>query len=199
MPSPAYEHIGFLKEMGLDYGWGPTAFMEWLLEHVHIYAGTPWWASIVISMLLVRAATLKLYFNAADSSARSQLITEYTAPLMKKYKNALASGNKVEAQSVSQEMRTLRSNAGVSYLKQLAPFVQVFIGFGTFRLMRGMAYLPVPGLDTGGLMWFEDLTLSDPLFLLPIGTAAAYYITFKVFGVTFLDQFFWCTDSISCV
>ena len=185
---PVYEHIGFLKEMGLDYGWGTTAFMEWLLEHVHIYAGTPWWLSITISMLIIRAGLLKLYFDAADSNARSQLIAEHMAPLMKQYQGALGAGNRIEAQRIGAEMKRLRRNAGVNLIKQFAPFVQVPIGFGTFRLMRGMAYLPAPGLDTGGLLWFSDLTLSDPLFILPVATAAVYATTFKVFAAASVSR-----------
>jgi YidC/Oxa1 family membrane protein insertase len=188
---PVHEHIGFLKEMGLDFGWGTTAFVEWLLEHVHIYIGTPWWLSITLSMLIIRVSLLKLYFNAADAAARSQVIAPHMDPLFKQYQTALAQGNRAEAQKVGGDMKTLRRNAGISYLKQFAPFVQVPIGFGTFRLMRGMAYLPVPGLDTGGVLWFPDLTVPDPLFILPIATSAAYYFTFKVFAAAPMRRKIW--------
>ena len=139
-------------------------------------------------MLIIRAGLLKLYFDAADSNARSQLIAEHMAPLMKQYQGALGAGNRIEAQRIGAEMKRLRRNAGVNMIKQFAPFVQVPIGFGTFRLMRGMAYLPVPGLDTGGLLWFSDLTLSDPLFILPVATAAVYATTFKVFAAAFVSR-----------
>lgn len=180
LPVPNYEHLGFLKEMGLDYGWGPTALIETLLEHVHIYAGTPWWASIGLSVIIVRICLLKLYFDAADMSARNQLIAQHQAPITERLKAAQATRNAAGMQKALKEIKDLRASAGVKYYKMFLPFIQVPLGYGTFRLMRGMAYMPVPGLETGGVLWMNDLTLSDPYFLLPVMTAASYYLSFKV-------------------
>ena len=166
--------------MGLDYGWGFTASIEWLLEHVHIYAGTPWWASIGLTLIVIRASLLKIYFGAADAAARNQLIAQYNEPIMERLKVAQRDGNMMAINKAHVEMQDLRASAGVKLWKIFLPFIQVPIGFGTFRLVRGMAHLPVPGLDTGGLLWMKDLTLSDPYFLLPIMTGASYYFTFKV-------------------
>ena len=180
IPPPVFEHLGFLKEMGLDYGWGPTAFVETLLEHVYIYLGTPWWASIGISMLIIRAALFKFYIDAADSSARRQLIKPLEVPITAKFKAAQANGDKEAMRKAWSERSALQKSAGIIWWKTFVPFVQVPIGFGTFRLMRGMATLPVPGFDTGGLLWMTDLTLPDPYLIVPIATAAGYYYTFKV-------------------
>ena len=166
--------------MGLDFGWGTTAMMEFIVEHVHIYAGTPWWASIGISLLLVRGALLKLYIDAADASARMALIQDYNKPLVDKVKEAQMKGDMAASTKAAEEMRVLRAKAGVKFWKMLTPFIAVPIGFGTFRLVRGMSHLPVPGLETGGLLWMQDLTVSDPYFILPVMTAGAYYYTFKV-------------------
>lgn len=183
IPPPVYEHLGFLKEMGLDYGWGPTAFVETLLEHVHIYLGTPWWASIGISMLIIRAALLKFYIDATDCSARRQTIRPLEEPITERINAARAEHDQKAMQKAWSERRALQKSAGIIWWKSLVPFLQLPIGFGTFRLMRGMASLPVPGFDTGGLLWISDLTQSDPYFILPLATAAAYYFTFKVLSV----------------
>lgn len=186
--SPVREHLGFLKEMGLDYGWGPTAFMETLIEHVHIYAGTPWWASIAISMVIIRGILLKFYFDAADTSARNQLISEHTTPMMDRYKAAAVAQDRVAMQQASAEMKEMRRAAGIKMWKLYVPMLQIPLGFGTFRLMRGMAHLPVPGFDSGGFLWIQDLTLSDPTFILPALTSACYYYTFKVKAVTYTGR-----------
>lgn len=170
--------------MGLDYGWGPTAFVETLLEHVHIYLGTPWWASIGISMLLIRAVLMKFYIDAADSSARRQAIRPLEEPITARIKAAQASQDQHALRVAWLDRRALNKSAGIVMWKSFVPFLQLPIGFGTFRLMRGMATLPVPGLDTGGLLWVTDLTQSDPYYFLPVATAAAYYFTFKVLSIT---------------
>ena len=180
IPPPVYDHLGFLKEMGLDYGWGPTAFVETLLEHVHIYLGTPWWASIGISILIIRAALFKFYIDAADSSARRQVIKPLEAPIMARYHAAKAKGDQMGLRQAWIERRTLYRSAGIRWWSSLVPFVQLPLGFGMFRLMRGMSTLPVPGLDTGGLLWISDLTVPDPYIFLPVASAWAYYYAFKV-------------------
>lgn len=43
-----------------------------------------------------------------------------------------------------------------------------------------MAHLPVESLATGGLLWFKDLTVPDPIFLLPVVTMATLSITVEV-------------------
>lgn len=180
MPAPVYEHMGFLKELGLDYGWGTTAMVETVLEFVHINAGTPWWASIGLSMILVRLLLLKAFFGAADTAARNQLIAEYNEPIMARLKVAHRNRDQAGMQKAYKDMKDLRASAGVKYWKLGLPMIQIPIGFGAFRLMRGISYLPVPGLNTGGPLWMPDLTLSDPFFILPLATAVSYYYTFKV-------------------
>ena len=180
VPPPVHEHIGFLKELGLDYGWGPTAMVEWLLEHVHVYTGTPWWATIGLSLLILRAALLKLYIDAADAAARNQVIKPHVDPLMERYKAAAGTRDVAGMRKITTEIRSLRKSAGIKYWKISMPLIQIPLGYGAFRLMRGMANLPVPGLETGGLLWMQDLTLSDPYFILPLATGALYFFSFKV-------------------
>ncbi|KAL1858941.1 hypothetical protein VTK73DRAFT_7737 [Phialemonium thermophilum] len=48
------------------------------------------------------------------------------------------------------------------------------------RLFRGMAALPVPSLETGGALWFPDLTVPDPLFILPVASSVLLYLVMKM-------------------
>ena len=43
-----------------------------------------------------------------------------------------------------------------------------------------MANLPVESMKTGGLMWFPDLTIADPYFMLPILCSASMLLTIEV-------------------
>ena len=180
------EYIGFLKDMGLDYGWGPTAFVQTLLEHIHIYTGTPWWASIALSVLAIRAGIFKIYINAQDTSARVAAIKPLTAGVDKRYKDAVKKMDQQEMREVALERKAIYGKAGIKPMRMLLPIAfQVPLGFGTFRLLRGMSTLPVPGFETGGLLWFSDLTIPDPFFILPILTGASFYITFRVRKILF--------------
>lgn len=48
-----------------------------------------------------------------------------------------------------------------------------------------MANLPIESMKTGGLLWFPDLTLCDPYFLLPILSSALMLLTIEVGQVMF--------------
>ncbi|KAI9676374.1 MAG: Mitochondrial inner membrane protein oxa1 [Caeruleum heppii] len=178
------EHIGYLKELGLDYGWGPTAFVEVILEHIHVYTGSPWWLSITLTAVALRLALLKPYIGAADASARMMSIRPLTEPLTAAMRERQAAGDRAGVQQARLKLKQLYRDADVKMYKAFVPLLQVFLGFGSFRLMRGMADLPVPGLEHGGVLWFPDLTVPDPLLLLPIITGALFHVTARLGGDT---------------
>lgn len=54
----------------------------------------------------------------------------------------------------------------------------VFVSF--FIALRKMAYLPVPSLQTGGALWFTDLTLADPYYILPLAVTGTMFAILEV-------------------
>ncbi|KAJ5050804.1 uncharacterized protein L3040_002673 [Drepanopeziza brunnea f. sp. 'multigermtubi'] len=176
------ESIGYLNTLGLDYGFGPTTMMQFLLEHVHVYAGTPWWVSISITGFLVRAALFKIMINSADNAARLQHTAPITKPLTVKMAEASRAGDKHLMMQIRSEIRMINRRAGIKMYRSLLPMLQVFAGYGTFVLMRAMSKLPVPGLETGGVLWFQNLTLPDPLFLLPIAGSVVLHWSLRKGG-----------------
>lgn len=130
----------------------------------------------------MRLVLLKTYINASDVSARVATINPNVAPIKARLKEAKAARDTDQMRVITAELRDLYSVAGIKMWKIFVPMLQVPLGFGTFRLMRGMADLPVPGLDEAGLFWLTDLTLPDPYFILPIFTGLAFHVTFSVSG-----------------
>ena len=51
--------------------------------------------------------------------------------------------------------------------------MSMFIG------LRGMAYMPVESLETGGFLWITDLTMSDPYCILPMVTGCTTFLQLK--------------------
>lgn len=175
------ESLGFLKQLGLDFGWGPTAIMQTVLESVYLTTGVPWWGSIILTALLLRVVSFPLVVRAADTSARMATITPLMAPIKKKMEDAKVTRDVEALQRATAEIRQLYKMGDIKILTMALPMIlQAPLGFGSFRLLRNMALLPVPGLDEGGLLWISDLTLSDPYFILPIAMGLGLHWTFKV-------------------
>lgn len=64
--------------------------------------------------------------------------------------------------------------ASINYCFQIPIFLSVFTG------LREMTGLPVESMKTGGILWFPDLTIPDPIYALPLLTAATLFATIEV-------------------
>ncbi|KAK5656782.1 hypothetical protein OQA88_4330 [Cercophora sp. LCS_1] len=168
--------IGMLKALGLDFGWGPTAFIETVFEHIHVYSGMPMWASIIALCVVIRASIFKPSLTAAGQAQKMQelKVNPRYAAALETMKQSFQGGDKVAGMAARSEIAAMNKAAGYSLLKTLWPMVNIPLGFGAFRLFRAMAALPVPGMETGGFLWFTDLTVSDPFFILPIASALLF-------------------------
>ncbi|KAM3069079.1 hypothetical protein ACMFMG_004260 [Clarireedia jacksonii] len=173
------EHVGYLKELGLDYGFGPTSVIEWTLEHIHVLCGTPWWASIGLAALAWRVVLAKPNLDAAENAARMGAIKHITAPIQARMFEANRHGDTAEMMTQRQELSRIYGRAGISMWKSFIPAIQIPIGYGTWKLLRAMSQLPVPGLLDGGILWFYNLTVPDPFFILPIITSGILHMVLK--------------------
>ncbi|KAI8625592.1 hypothetical protein F5Y19DRAFT_264145 [Xylariaceae sp. FL1651] len=164
------ERIGFLKELGLNFGWGPTACCEWLLEHIHVYSGMPWWGSIAAMAILFRAVMFYPTLSGAKHQAKLQRLHSNPAWLKAKadFDEAAWRTKDQAAMLVARsEMNRLMKQSGTSFWRPFVSFALFPFTYGMFRLVRNMAAIPVPSMETGGLAWFTDLTIHDPFFILP--------------------------------
>ncbi|POS77124.1 oxidase assembly protein 1 [Diaporthe helianthi] len=167
------ETIGYLHNLGLDYGWGPTAFSQWFVEHLHIWGGLPWWASIVGFAVLVRLVLAKPALVAQQESIKMNKLRKdpVFSSLQEKFMHAMAGAQNLTHAEMSQlrmQMNLVRERHGIKTWKTFIPMLQAPIAFGMFRLCTGMTSLPVPGLETAGTLWFTDLTVADPYMILPL-------------------------------
>jgi YidC/Oxa1 family membrane protein insertase len=159
--------------------------IEWTLEHIHIMGGVPWWGAIAATAILVRAVTFPLYLKSADQSARQAALTPITKPITERMQAAQKAGDQTGVMQAWTELGAIRKRAGLKYSAQFGPMLaQAVLGFCSFKLMRGMANLPVPGLKEGGFGWITDLTVSDGYLLLPAIMAGAMHTMFRYGGET---------------
>jgi len=182
-PTHTEPYIGFLHDAGLSFGWGPTSVCQWLLEHVHVYTGTPWWASILIAAVTIRVVTIPFTIRASDQTARLQAIAPVLRDLQKDKPPPsadMATQQKFAMQQWAQ-MSKVKEAAGVGFGGTLLNAgVQGILGFGMFRLMSGLAQTPGIGLTSEGLWWFKDLTVADPYYVLPAVMGASMFGMFYV-------------------
>lgn len=157
--------------------------MQWLTEHVYVYSGLPWWATLAAVAAIVRISIFKPSLNSSQESQKMQDLNKdprYAAIMAKVKEASWDTSKQNDLMKYRAEMANMTKAAGINYFKVFIPFVQVPIGFGMFRLIRGMAALPVESMETGGTLWFPDLTVADPYFALPIASACLFVASMRV-------------------
>jgi YidC/Oxa1 family membrane protein insertase len=95
-------------------------------------------------------------------------------------KDSFGSKNPYPAMEARAKMSAMNKAKGYSIWKQVFPLIQIPIGYGMFRILRDMAAIPVPSMETGGFWWITDLTVSDPFFVLPIASGILFIQALRV-------------------
>lgn len=181
-PAAVVDKIGKLKELGLDYGWGVTSFYEWIIEHIYVYGEFGWGSSIILSALAIRVAGFFLFqTRASDNMAKISAVQPLTADIYENMKTAMREGDDLKHQYYRSQQSQIYKRIGANPIAGISPLlIQAVFGFGAFRCLRGMTELPVPGFEAGGYLWFENLAVSDPYFILPVTTGLVMHLLMKV-------------------
>ena len=174
--------IGYLKDMGIDFGWGPTSTVQFMFEHIHVYADAPPFAvSFVLTALAGRLLLFPINAMASDQMARQRALAPVTDQFRDKLAIAKQNGDKAAVQGVTMQHREVWRSGGVKFWRQIpGPILQGLLGFGALRMTRGMCGVPVPGLQSGGFLWFKDLTIPDPYFVLPVAICLNMFLAVRV-------------------
>lgn len=176
------ERIGYLKDVcGLDYGWGPTATLEWVLEHLHLTAGLSWTLAIPALALLSRLCVFKFVRDAADMGARLREAKPLMDPLREKMLQAARAKDNALVMQHRLHLQAVQREYGIKMSKAFLPIlIQIPLQFGGFRLLRGMSALPVPAFEHENWLWTFDLTQGDPYYMLPLMTSTLLYFNLKI-------------------
>lgn len=171
--------IGYLKELGLDYGWGPSSMMETLFETLHIHGGLPWYGAAIAAAIIIRTLLLKPMFDASHMTAKAKAIKPLLDPYKQRMTKCARENDTAGAMKAKQQIQVINQQYGVKMWKTAIPMLQIPFGFACFRVLRGMAELPVPGLENESFWWLNS-TMSDPYLILPMITSIALYFSIKV-------------------
>lgn len=163
------EGLGYLSSLGLDYGWGFTSTMQWVLEHVHFYTGMGWAGAIMTTAVLIRVAMFYPQVQSTKFTMDMKRMQEDPRhkEVMANIQKAIRSQDRVAQQQAQLLNNILRREYDVPFSKMIWSFVPIPFSIGFFRILNGMTSIPVPSLETSGYLWFTDLTVADPYMILP--------------------------------
>ena len=137
--------------------------------------GAPWWLSIVVLTVIVRSLLFPLTVRQVKSMRAMQDLRPQMEKIRAKYKD-----NKQKQQ---EEIMKLYQESGVNPFGSCLPLlVQMPIFITMFYVIKDFGSTH-PDFTSGGFLWFQDLSVQDPYYVLPILSAvtmlAASEITSK--------------------
>ncbi|KAF5273264.1 hypothetical protein FQR65_LT04686 [Abscondita terminalis] len=169
-----------LSSLGLA-AWTPVGLIQSCLEFFHVSFGLPWWGSIALGTVIVRLLMFPLVIIAQRNGAKMNNYMPQLQAIQLKMTEARQTGNQLDAARYSQEMVIFLKEKNLNPLKNMiVPLAQMPLFISFFIGLRKMANLPVESLRDGGMLWFNDLTVPDEYFILPIITSATLWITIEV-------------------
>uniref|UniRef100_A0A8C2Z1Z6 OXA1L mitochondrial inner membrane protein n=1 Tax=Cyclopterus lumpus TaxID=8103 RepID=A0A8C2Z1Z6_CYCLU len=177
-----------LTELGLA-AHTPVGLVQHLLEFMHVDLGLPWWGAIVVGTVLARMAVFPVIVKGQREAAKLNNVMPEMTKLTARMNEAKQSGNKFDFAKAYSELNLFQKKHDVNPLRGfLIPVVQapVFISF--FIALRKMSYLPVPSMQTGGLLWFTDLTAADPFYILPVVVTGTMFFILELGAESGVDN-----------
>ncbi|XP_068404033.1 mitochondrial inner membrane protein OXA1L [Eschrichtius robustus] len=162
-------------ELGLG-SYTPVGLIQNLLEFMHVNLGLPWWGAIAACTVLARFLVFPLIVKGQREAANIHNHLPEIQKFSARIREAKLTGNHTEFYRASSEMTFYQKKHDIKLFRPLIlPLTQAPIFISFFIALREMANLPVPSLQTGGLWWFQDLTLSDPTYILPLVVTATMW------------------------
>ncbi|KAK6291977.1 hypothetical protein J4Q44_G00377620 [Coregonus suidteri] len=177
-----------LSELGLGSA-TPVGLVQNLLEFMHVDMGMPWWGAIVVGTVLARIMVFPVIVKGQREAAKLNNVIPEMTKLTNKMNEAKQSGNKFDFAKAYSDLTMFQKKHDVNPLRGfLVPLVQtpVFISF--FIALRKMSYLPVPSMQTGGCLWFFDLTAADPFYILPIAVTGTMFAILELGAESGVDN-----------
>ncbi|EKM52397.1 uncharacterized protein PHACADRAFT_260745 [Phanerochaete carnosa HHB-10118-sp] len=158
---------GDLAAMGLA-SWSPAGLCQWFLEVSQVASGLPWFWTIVGATVVSRLIVFPFAVKSIRNAARMAPHQAEFEKLREEINKARISKDMVEMQRAVMKQQMLYKKIGVSLPGMvLPPFAQIPVTLGMFFGVKKMCDLPVPQLKQSGVDFWQDLTVPDPMYVLP--------------------------------
>ncbi|KAJ1471851.1 60Kd inner membrane protein-domain-containing protein, partial [Baffinella frigidus] len=161
-------------------GWWPSQIIEFGIVALHNYTGAPWYMTIIGITVAVRFCLLPIAILSMRNMARLLQCKPEIERLAKRLKaQGGINAGPLAAEENKRELYALHTKHRVDMRLLFGPLIQMPFFFNFFFAVRRMAET-YPSFATGGDLWFADLTITDPTYVLPAITAATMLLTLEL-------------------
>uniref|UniRef100_A0A8R1TQF5 Membrane insertase YidC/Oxa/ALB C-terminal domain-containing protein n=2 Tax=Onchocerca TaxID=6281 RepID=A0A8R1TQF5_ONCVO len=170
-----------VKEYDLFSWWSPASWFRLALEYMHFNIDLPWWLTVMCATISLRLLMIFVPIASHRLMGRIQLHKKEIDEFKGKIESAQRNGNFLSTMEAQKEMKDFLKSKDIKLSRQfLLMSLNGAIFMTQFIAVKKLADAAFPGLSTGGLYWFKDLTVPDPYYLLPLISALTVAAVFKM-------------------
>jgi YidC/Oxa1 family membrane protein insertase len=144
-----------------------------VLLYFHNTLGAPWWLSIALLTVVVRTLLFPLTVKQVKSMRAMQDLRPEMERIRAQYRDNRQKQQE-EIMRLYQERKINPLGGCLPILVQMPIFIGIFYvirQFGGYSLGGRTIPPQYPSFHEGGLMWFQNLSVADPYYILPILSA----------------------------
>lgn len=149
----------------------PVRGMLTALETLHTSLGVSWAETIIALTFAIRLCLVPVLIHASKTSAKTSLMRPELEAINAEAKRKQAlnmDAREVSSQQAVDTMALYRKH-GINPFAPLAmPLVAMPLFGSMFFAIQALCTEGIIGMNTEGLLWFQDLTARDPYFILPV-------------------------------
>ncbi|EFO24435.2 hypothetical protein LOAG_04051 [Loa loa] len=170
-----------VKEYELFSWWSPASWFRLALEYMHFNIDLPWWLTVICATISLRLLMIFVPIASHRLMGRVQLHKKEIDEFKEKMESAQRSGNFLQTMEAQKELKDFLKTKDIKLYRQFM-FMSLngAIFMTQFIAVKKLADVSFPGMSTGGLYWFKDLTMPDPYYLLPLVSAITVAAVFKI-------------------
>ncbi|KHJ48879.1 inner membrane protein [Trichuris suis] len=171
-----------LEYLGLG-SYSPSGLVQLLLNYMHESFALPWWAAIVACTVSMRLLTSPVMVYSQRNAVAMNDFTKGMTKINERLMEARKRRDKfTEELTVMELQEYLQASKGARlYVRTFGiSLVQGSLFLTYFIALRGMSLAPVLSMKEGGFGWITDLTLPDPLWILPIYSATTVALVLEL-------------------
>uniref|UniRef100_A0A0K0DZ62 Membrane insertase YidC/Oxa/ALB C-terminal domain-containing protein n=1 Tax=Strongyloides stercoralis TaxID=6248 RepID=A0A0K0DZ62_STRER len=186
LPRPSITELlsqgeSLLSELSLFSWYTPTSYLRYGMEWCHLNFDMPWWSTIMASTVALRLLLIYLPIisrrNAAIQSKYRNEMKEFNDQMQE----AKLQGDHRKVQHALVKQHAFMKEKGISMWKQsLLTIGNGAVFLSQFLAIKKFTTVQYPGFETGGILWFDNLLLPDPYYILPVATAITMHITLRL-------------------
>lgn len=164
------EAISPYLDLTVDYGWlwWVAKPLFWVLQQLHNLLGNWGWAIIALTVLIKAA-----FFKLSATSYRSMANMRRLQPEMQRLKEMYGD----DRQKMSQETMNLYKREKVNPMGGCLP---ILIQMPVFLSLYWVLFESVELRHAPWILWIQDLSVKDPLFILPVLMGASMFFQQKL-------------------